>query len=686
MILSLFLLTLITLGGVALTYLIADDEPLMWRLAAGCVIASAVFGTAGFVIASVFGLSEITAAAMFLAALLPLLLFRNNDRSKAFAAARNRAKNLLQGESFRRLWPFVYYAFFFLLFLFFFERAMFVRDGAIMTGATNNLGDLPFHLGAIFSFTEGNNFPPINPNFDGAKFSYPFVADLITAYFVKLGADVRDAMLVQNIAWAFSLLVILERFVFKLLKDKLAARIAPFLLFLSGGLGFIWFFSDWAAQSKGFFEFLFALPKDYTIGDQFRWGNSLITLFITQRSLLLGMPITLIVLGILWQIFSAVEPKANIDDTSRKFSILNSQFSTLIVGLLAGTLVLIHLHSLFVLFIVSVFLLILRPHRQRAMQLIIFGIAVAVVAVPELIWSMSGSATRASEFISRHFGWDSGDANPIWFWIKNTGLFIPLLAAGLYLVWRKDRIGTTAEPEIAKSKKKPTKTKIAKDKQVSKIGPETLLYFYIPFGVLFIVSNLFKFAPWEWDNIKILIYWWVGSIPFVAYAIVYLWRQDSSFLKAAAAVFVTLLVFSGSLDVFRTVTKQTNITVFDKDAVEIGEALRTRTAPSVLILSAPTYNTPVVLSGRRSLMRYTGHLSSHGIDYRVREDDVRKIYSGGPEADELLAKYGIDLVLFGPEVNNFAGDRYRPFNLNEEHFRKYQVLTATAQYKIYKIK
>lgn len=693
MILSLFLLTLITLGGVALTYLIADDEPLMWRLAAGCVIGSAVFGTAGFVIASVFGLSEITAAVVFLAALLPLLLFRNNDRRKAFAADRNRAKNLLQGESFRRLWPFVYYAFFFLLFLFFFERAMFVRDGAIMTGASNNLGDLPFHLGAIFSFTEGNNFPPINPNFDGAKFSYPFVADLITAFFVKVGVDVRDAMLVQNIAWAFSLLVILERFVFKLIKDKLAARIAPFLLFFSGGLGFIWFFSDWAAQSKGFFEFLFAVPKDYTIGDQFRWGNSLITLFITQRSLLLGMPITLIVLGVLWKIFSFADGEAKKEEHSDKdagssirFGAANIGTPVYAAGLLAGMLVLIHLHSLFVLFIVSVFLLILRPHRLRVLQLMVFGVSVAIIAVPELIWSISGSATRASEFISTHFGWDSGDANPIWFWIKNTGLFIPLLAAGLYLVWRNAGSTPAAEPETAKSKKKPTKTQIAKDKQISKIGPETLLYFYIPFAVLFIVSNLFKFAPWEWDNIKILIYWWVGSIPFVAYAVVYLWRQDSSFLKAAAGTFVALLVFSGSLDVFRTVTKQTNITVFDKDATEIGEALRTRTAPNALILSAPTYNTPVVLSGRRSLIRYSGHLSSHGIDYRVREDDVRKIYSGGPEADELLAKYGIDLVLFGPEVSSFAGDRYRPFNLNEDHFRKYQVLTATAQYRIYKIK
>ncbi len=681
MLLSLFLIAAITAGGLALTYLISDEDPLMFRIASGCVIGSAVFGTVGFVAASIVGLTPLSAAIVFIIALSPLLIFRNTKRRKSFAADRNRAKNLVQGESFRRLWPFAYYAFFFLLFLFFFERAMFIRDGAIMTGGSNNLGDLPFHLGAIFSFTEGNNFPPINPNFDGAKFSYPFIADLITAYFVKLGADVRDAMLVQNIAWAFSLLVILERFVFKLVKDKLTARIAPFLLFFSGGLGFVWFFSDWAAQSKGFFEFLFALPKDYTIGPDMRWGNSLITLFLTQRSLLLGMPITLIVLGFLWETFVTHGTEKSEKKIKSGWSWF--LFPYFLVGILAGLLPLIHLHSLFVLFVVTAFLSALR--RDQWATWLSFGIGVCLIAVPELVWSMSGSATRASEFVGRHFGWDSGETNLIWFWIKNTGMFIPLIAAGAYFVWKQLKLSEAVEPEPAIKGKKETKTKTSKAKETVPIKARSLLYFYIPFALLFVGSNLFKCAPWEWDNIKILIYWWVGSIPLVAYAIAALWRQ-SGVVKVFAGVFFAVLILSGSLDVFRTISKQVNYTVFDKDAVEIAEAIRTRTAPDSLVLSAPTYNTAVVLSGRRSVMRYPGHLSSHGIDYAGREDDVRKIYSGGPAADELLTKYGIDLVLFGPEITNFAKDRNRPFTLNEEHFKKYQVLTATAKYRIYKIK
>ena len=39
---------------------------------------------------------------------------------------------------------------------------------------------------------------------------------------------------------------------------------------------------------------------------------------------------------------------------------------------------------------------------------------------------MTGSATELTNFIEWHFGWDKRDANFFWFWLKNTGIFIPL--------------------------------------------------------------------------------------------------------------------------------------------------------------------------------------------------------------------------------------------------------------------
>jgi hypothetical protein len=48
MIIALILILLVAAGGFALTYLLSDEETFMWRLSAGCVIGSAIYGTLGF--------------------------------------------------------------------------------------------------------------------------------------------------------------------------------------------------------------------------------------------------------------------------------------------------------------------------------------------------------------------------------------------------------------------------------------------------------------------------------------------------------------------------------------------------------------------------------------------------------------------------------------------------------------
>ncbi len=485
-------------------------------------------------------------------------------------------------------------------------------------------------------------------------------------------------MFVQNVSWAFSLLVIFERFVLKLTNDRLASRIAPALLFFSGGLGFLWFFSDYWSQTKSFFDFLSHLPKDYTIGDQFRWGNSMVVLFITQRSLLLGMPLTLIVLGYLWKNFATEDTERSDSGSPRLPFSLSPLFpfslSPVLIGLLAGLLPLIHLHSLAVLFVVGVFLFILRPEKWLTWTL--FAIGVAIVAVPELLWSISGSATETSKFFAWHFGWDKGEKNFFWFWFANTGLFIPLLLIGIYLIFfpqsRKD----------AKPDKKGSKHKLETiDDKTSPftIHHSPLIFFYLPFAFLFVVSNVAKLAPWEWDNIKLLIYWFVGSIPFVAWLVSWLWQRHTVSWRTVAAMFFFVLVASGALDVWRTVSAQINYKVFDSDAVEVAEQIRRRIGENALFLNAPTYNTAIVLTGRRSLMRYPGHLASHGIEYGERESDVKRIYEGGPDANGLIERYGIQYVLVSPEERN-AG------TVNEQFFSRFPIAAESGQYRVYRVR
>jgi len=662
---SLLLMAVVTAGGFAVTYLIEDDEPFLWRVAAGAVIGSAVFGTVSFLLAMAVGLNTAVVVSAMLVSLVPLILIRHADRRRKFRQDWERAKGKLKGASRQKAARFAYYAVSLIVLLLFFSQTMYETADGIYTGGSNNLGDLPYHIGAILSFTDGANFPPMNPSFAGAKFSYPFISDLVTACFMKLGAPLREAMFVQNVVWAFALLIILESFVKRLTGDRLAGRLAPPLLFLSGGLGFSWFFGDLNAQSKSLIDYLWNLPKDYTIGDEFRWGNSLVTLFMTQRSLLLGMPITLIVIGYLWRVFT--RPAADPSGPDRPTLI-----SALTVGMIAGLLPLVHLHSLAVLFVITAFLFFLRLEKWKIW--IAFGLGVCVIAVPELIWSITGSATETAKFFEWHFGWDSRDTNIIWFWFKNTGLLFPILALGIFLLIRSERgIGRIVESPGSQPPKK-SDAHVASPRP----GAYSLLFFYLPFFLLFVIANIAKLAPWEWDNIKVLIYWFIGTILFVCYALAWLWKQGA-LAKTAAVACVVLLTASGALDVWRTISGANKIRVFDADAVKIGDRVRRAAPAKALVLNAPTYNSAIALSGRQSVMRYPGHLASHGIDYGAREADVKTIYGGGPNAENLLQKYGIDYVLISPEER-------ASMRANEPYFARYPVFAEAGQYKVYKIR
>lgn len=693
MISTFLLIFLITCGGFALTYLYEKEDSVLARLAAGNVVGSAIFGTSAFLLACFFGLSAVTVFIALAVTLLPLLLFwRSKDFYNRYKSDLNRAKGKLDGADYRKILRFAYYVFILLVLWFFFERAMIVRDEGIFTGGSQNLGDLPFHLGAIFSFTEGGNFPPENPSFANAKFTYPFLADFVTACFMKLGAGVREAMLLQNVSLGFSLVVLLEKFARKLTNNKTAGKIAPLLLLFSGGLGFVWFFKDYWQGTQSLTEILWKLPQDYTIGEKFRWGNSLVVLFLTQRSLLFGMPLTLIALMKVWEIFSAKtaeeekkrkgeevkrrkgETKTDSDtseldkDAAQNAATASSPLllfssSSFIVGLIAGMLPLIHVHSLAALFVVCAMLFFFRFDRWR--EWIAFGVGVSIVAVPELVWSLTGSASNLSKFIEPHFGWDAGKQNILAFWAKNIGLFAPVLIGGLILLlMRKD--------EADEPKTKDQNPKAGNPKA------ESLLIFYLPFAFLFLVSNSLKLAPWEWDNIKVLIYWFVGSLPFAALALAWAWEKSTALKIAAAACFI-LLTLSGALDVWRTISGQINYSVFSKDAVQIAELIKLRTEPNAMFLNAPTYNSAVVLTGRRSLMRYSGHLSSYGIDYTGRETEVKRIYEGTALADRLLQKNNIEYVIISPEETG-------NLSVREEFFYKYPIIAEVGEYKVFKIK
>jgi hypothetical protein len=203
----------------------------------------------------------------------------------------------------------------------------------------------------------------------------------------------------------------------------------------------------------------------------------------------------------------------------------------------------------------------------------------------------------------------------------------------------------------------------------------SLMRFYLPFVLCFIVPNTLRLAPWIWDNIKVLTFWFVASVPLVALVLARIghggfWRRT-----AAGLLFLTLTA-AGALDIWRVASGAFENRVFDASGLAFAEQVARATSPSAVVLHAPVHNHPVVMSGRQSFMGYAGHVWSHGLNAGSRPADIRRIYAGDPGADALIRQYGIEFVVVGPR-ERLEGP------VDDNYFSRYRVVADTGGYRLY---
>jgi len=672
-----FLLIIAILGGTLLTFLFDRSAPRGARLCMGASIGMALMATVGFLLALVLGLGAATLILSAVLLLLPLLLLVNRERRTLIVNALRSPASASQKSSVAGIGYLAFYLAIAILLAMVFNRAVFERPNGIYTGVMNNLGDLPLHLQVINSFAQGHNLPPEDPTFAGVRFAYPFLVDFLAAMLVRAGAGWIFAMWLQDMVMALALVGLLHYWTVLLTRNRLAGVIAPLLVLFSGGLGWWLLFSE--TSSDGLFATLANLQHDYTIvpNSILRWGNSLTTLFVPQRSILFGMPLAITIFCQWWLAISqqedakpSAEPTATSaleqrNSVSAKGSNSRSKGSRkaaaaiqqpeppksyvrrmLAAGLCAGLLPLIHAHT-FLTVMAAAACLALIFHATWRSWLYFFAVAL-VVSAPEILWLANTGGVNARNYLGWQPGWDHDKHNVIWFWFVNTGLFIPLLV--IALVWRRGTFKL----------------------------PQRVLRFYVPFILCFIVLNLIKVAPWVWDNIKVLFLWYVASTPLVAWLLAQWWQQRSLIRWLAPAVLATLLL-AGALDVLRVVSEASEYQEFDTEGIAAARLISAQTAPRAVVLHAPTYNSPVFLTGRRSLLGYPGWMWSRGLDYSKRSADIERIYSGAPEAEALLRKYNVDYVLVGPM-------ELASFKVNEQFWSKYKTLSQAGAYRVYQIR
>ena len=301
------LLLIAILGGTLLTFLFDRNAPRGARLCMGACIGMALMATVGFLLALMLGLGAATIILSAVILLLPLLLLMNRERRAVILNALRSPASAARKSSAAGIGYLAFYLAIAILLAMVFNRAVFERPDGIYTGVMNNLGDLPLHLQVINSFAQGHNLPPEDPTFAGVRFAYPFLVDFLAAMMVRAGAGVIFAMWLQNMVMAMALVGLLHYWTVLLTRNRLAGVIAPLLVLFSGGLGWWLLFSE--GSSDGFFAMLGSLQHDYTIvpNSILRWGNSLTTLFVPQRSILFGMPLAITIFCQWWLAISQQE-------------------------------------------------------------------------------------------------------------------------------------------------------------------------------------------------------------------------------------------------------------------------------------------------------------------------------------------------------------------------------------------
>lgn len=675
MITSLALSLIAIASGTLLTYTF-DDAPIAARLCSGACIGFALMGLLGLILALCFGLNPLTIAMTGGLLLLPIgLLKQQRIRDQLNADIDAALQAIARASSKPDRWAFIYFLFYagvLIAMWLVFDRALLDKPDGMYTGVLNNYGDLPFHLSVINRFAFGQNFPPEDPTFSGVRFTYPFLTDLISAIFVRSGASLRNSLFIENWIIGVALVGVLHRFGLRLLRNRTAAILTPLLIILNGGLGWTMLFGDINNSDGGVFQILRNMHHSYTIipdmAQGWRWGTSITTLLIPQRGFLLGIPLAVIVITQWWdamqtredQSAEGQEPRAKGKEVRAKnrpaiadnahgaslFALSSWPLRRMIAaGFIAGLLPLVHAHSFIAVMTVAGVLALINISKWR--EWLAFILVASVLAIPQMLWSTHGSAVSTRQFIGWEFGWGHANENVFWFWFKNTGFFIPLLITAL--LWKTDKY----------------------------LISRKLLLFYLPFTLCFIVPNLIKFAPWIWDNIKILFYWWIASAPLVALLLAKLWDGGFGNRVLAATLFV-MLTLSGTLDVVPLLLRQGEYQEFDKDGIAFAEMIKQRTPFNAMILHAPVHNTPVFLSGRRSLMGYPGHIWTHGIDSGLRETEIKRIYNGSFDARALLAKYKVDYVVVDPQEHSVMP-------VNEAFFKQFNEVATIGEYHLFKV-
>lgn len=570
-----------------------------------------------------------------------------------------------------------------------FARTLSLSDGALQSGYATVWADWSQHLTTTSNFVMGTL--RTNPLFSGTPLLYPFLADFQSASLIALGASVPAALAVPSGVLVFAggaLVVCLARRLGVGLGGGVAAAL---IVFLGGGIGFAGLFPD-ACAAHGFpaaqcsFGYIFShplqglgiaggtlhelpgavmaqpraydgLPSDGATGSLpgLEWYTPLLAWWLPQRTIVYGFAAAIAVLILVY---------AGLRSERRAWS------PFVVAGLLVGVLPIVHIQTLFALAIILAVVAVINRRREWC-ALVAIGVVIALPRIVQVAMTGHGSAASGNQYPWFEPGWlaaapDRLDVSPVnaliatgqalrqlvapqwWgFWVENLGLVVPicavLLIAGLATL-APGRTGAVAHRVVG-------------------VVPRPLLGLFVGAMVVFALCNVVVFQSWDWDNTKLLVYWYLVAGLVVGALLTAAWRHR--WRAVAASLLLVTILLTGVVVMLRfgpwtPPPDQVGgpFVIADREERALAQSIIDSTPPHAVFLTFGVPNDPLLtVAGRRSVMGYYGWLWSYGTVFGTRQTDVQAMYQGcssatGCRVYSLLREYHVSYVEIDDRVTS----------------------------------
>src|SRR6266487_872392 len=571
---------------------------------------------------------------------------------------------------------------------------LYIDSSELKIQSPNNLGDLSLHLTLIKNFANGVALWPDNPIFVFSKLRYPAGIDLFNALLSLVHVD-----LLIGLVWV-GLLASLAIF-YGFYRWGGTFAVAGFLF--NGGIAGFQFLKT--------FKFLDYQGTAADIAHRpIAWKSIALSMLVTQRGWLYAIPAGLVLLWHWREKFfsgvptinpdsSAETPPQRDDSATNQLRPRKGPLPWWVELSIYASMPLFHLHTFIALTIVLVVGLFFEratelkfivslvrnesmagiarlislpkmwpeifrgaPIRRHAAALLI----AAFIPATFFVW-LTTDQFHAASVLKWHPGWaqdstelgapffrlgpkDFGSSTSFglllqktWngviapffqFWLPNFGLWVPLSLGLVGLcVWRiwkgKWRWGDRPPADIA---------------------------FVVAAVVIFAFGYFVQTAPWEWDNLKLMVWGYFLILPFLWSDIIGRWafpERAATCLLLFGSGFITLL---GGLS-----AGHPGFGLIERARLDhIGTALRPLPLEA-RFATYPTYNHPVLLQGRKVVLGYPGHLWTEGFDYGKANDQLTALMNGAANWREVAKALGVRYIFWGQdERTNYQSSR-RPW-------------------------